>query len=501
MVGKLSKSIVRNTSIRTWTFRFAKGLVTNAFGSAISMLLQILLARYMGAKAYGRYALTLSLVLLPASVLDLGVLASTPRFLAVKLGEKRHGELRSLTIAVLGFILSVSIPLTLTMVFGTELITDLFKSNSLDITVRVFSFFIPAVFLHRFSTAVLKGAGKSNQAILVQTTLLHVASLLTCLGSWFFFGNILAVVIAKGVAYIVATMIGLLLVMRWVVSLPSHRAESPVRIGELIHHGLPLNIIAIAERILRRCDVFVIGIVIGESAVGVYRVASTLVGGIQKALVPIGTYSLFYLGKAVGQKNRAWAGRYYDSAVILSMTLALPCYLFVFWHSSHIVIAVYGIEYAKAGMVLRVLSIGFAFFVSMGPVGSLYNTVGKNWLRMFLVLILGGMNLVMSFFLARLLGIIGVAYATVLAYIILFLVLGVAVRAHVLHQPFDRKAALLLSVAFFCGGLGLFMASTTAILSVIVRVILASSIFCLGVCLLGSSTGFFEYRVESKDRS
>lgn len=468
----------------TTAVRYGIGLTTNAAGYAISMVAQIILARLMGVAGYGLLALALSLVLLPASVADLGVAASTPRFLAISLGEGRPDRIPTIIRKSAIFTTIVALLLAGIMLWLAPHIAAWMKMSALASPLTLFAAFIPGIYLQRWCLSVLKGLGRNTTQITLESSVLQVFIFGFAIGHWFAFGSIEAVVLGYGLAYVSAALIGLYCVICTLRSMPDPGTHGPFQFWEIIRHGIPLNITALAQRIFRRCDILIIGALVGESGVGLYRAATTLASGTKKLISPINSFAVFRMSKSVGHRRIDAAVRHYSNVTLFSLSIALPVYLIIFLFAEEIMTLLYTVEYASAAPILKILTIGFAAFVSVGPMGALFNAIGKNWVRMWVVIAMSVLNITLNVVLIKWLGVIGAAYSTTLSFVILYILFNFYVKNVFLGYRSDYTPMLLLLFTGLIGVAVEFLPLDALGAKVVVTFASALIVFAVGMVMM-----------------
>ncbi len=425
--------------------KYGFGLGTNWFGIALTVITQVAFARLLGVSDYGRLSLCLAFVLLPLAIVDLGVAPSTPRFLAMNIGKGRYDIVLAIakkTVWATGVIALFYLSL---MMFLKPWIVIWMNMPKAETTLWCLIIFSPAVYLSRWVSSILKGLGRIRTQIFLDSTLQRGFVLFMGGGAWYIFKTTDSVAIGYGLSYLTTGLVGLFLCIKELRKFEVKRDEPcNFKFKDLLLHGIPINIAGLAQRILRRCDVIVVGALLDESAVGLYRVATTITSGIQRLITPLNTFALFHMSKNVGEGSMNNIMNYYNKVVNLSICLSLPLYYLIFRHAEDFLVAVYSSEYSAAAPVLKVLCVGFAFFVAMGPMGAVFNAIGKNWIRMWIVIGVGIVNILLNILLIRALGLVGAAVSTSICFFILYVLFNISFRSMDIH--FNKGASPFLTV-------------------------------------------------------
>lgn len=401
---------------------YAGSFLTNGFGNLLGLIVQLTMARLMGVSDYGLLTLSLAVVLLPVSLANLGVGVSVAKFLGEAIGAKDYGLVRELLKQSAAFTAGVAVFLSIVLFLGRDILAGLMGVERLNITLGVLGVCVPFIYLTNWSLQCLKGLGKNATQIALETLVIHFAVGLFALSAWLITSDIKFVCLGYGASYLVIGSLAALSVVKGVADMPKQLVKKNVPFLDVILHGIPINITTLGQRLFKRGDVLVIGVMLGESAVGLYQAAYTMANGIRRLVKPINSFSLFYMAKSLGQKKEDMLSHHFVLSILLSMVIAIPAYLIMGLLGEDILYITFGEEYLGASNVLLILCIGFAVFISIGPVGALFNVMGRNWLRMSIMLGMSLFNVLLNIYFIDLFGLEGAAVATSISFLVLNLI-------------------------------------------------------------------------------
>ncbi len=398
---------------------YAGGLFSNGAGTALGLVNQLLFARLLGIESYGLLTLTLTVVLLPLSLADLGVGVSMPRFLAIYTGEKDYGKIHQILKDSAMFTLLASLVLMSGLFLLAEPLSGWMNVPEMKEPLLCFALFVPALYLNRWALGALNGLGENGKNIALESIALQAGITVFSIGAWLLSESLTLTIAGTGLSYLVTGVLGLYFTAQKIKKVPKRGTAVRVSFREIILHGIPINITALGQRLFRRGDILVVGALLGANAVGLYQAAYTLSSGIKRLITPINSLALFYMGRSAGKKREDMILRHYEAAVQTGLCLSLPAYLIFIIMAKDILFYVFGPEYADAAVVLQILSIGFAAFTSIGPMGSLFNVLGKNWLRMWIMFTLSVVNILLNIVFVNMIGLSGAAISTATSFVLL----------------------------------------------------------------------------------
>lgn len=213
-------------------------------------------------------------------------------------------------------------------------------------------------------------------------------------------------------ALIVAVLIFLMLGLRGPKL--QHLRFSLLRAKTLLADSWPLLLSGMAIMVYMKIDQIMLGQMLGDDAVGIYS-AAVRISEVWYFIPMMIVASVFPAILEAKKRDEAQylqrLQRLYDLMVWLSVAIALPM-TFV---STPIVVALFGSAYAESGTVLAI-HIWASVFVFLGVASSQWFVAENRQILSFQRTVLGAViNMVLNYLLIPKFGVLGAAYATVLA--------------------------------------------------------------------------------------
>lgn len=403
------------------------GILRIAF-TALSFLINVLLARLLSPAGYGSYSYALAIVGVLSVFAAFGMDALLTREMAVYRARKEWGRLHGLLrrSAQAGTVLSLS------LAFAASVAVWLLRSTlprETVLTVWIGLALLPLFVLGRLRQSAMQGlqhllAGQIPELLLQPLFLLALLAGTYALRAaspsapW--------VIALSVLASTVAVIIGARLLQRAIPS--ASRAAAPqYETAAWIRSALPFLLSSSCWVISARADVLLLGALRGNDAVGLYSVASRsaeLIGffltAFNVALAPT-IAQLYTAGDLPRLQQTVTRGA--RIVFLLSLPVALGFFLYGEWW-----LRLYGQEFMSAHTTLSILAIGQIVNVGTGSVGVLLNMTGHERDAAALVAVAAAWNVIGSAVMISLWGVEGAACATTLG-LILWNVL-MAVRIH-----------------------------------------------------------------------
>jgi O-antigen/teichoic acid export membrane protein len=391
-------------------------LLINIAGTGLNVMLQVALARALGASEFGVYAYTLTWLNVLAIVGLMGVDQAALRFVAAHRAKDESSHLRAFLrfarhrvtawlIAANGVFLIVC--LLLPQKFGKEP-SKIFVAGSTLLIVNIFA---------ALTGSLLQAFGRVVASQFCQSLIRIVAIFvfIYLLPRW-------TSITITSVNSVIANMAGALLglVAIWMLL---KRELSDVAQGDVDDSGhraewagvsRSLFLIAGCQLLLGQADILIVGMLKNSAETGVYaagsRIATLITFGItavNSVLAP--TIAALYAKnhKAELQKTLTFAAR-----GVLAYTVPVVLGLIVFGKP---VLRLFGHEFGAAYPVLLILAIGQVVIAACGSVGYLMTMTGHQRQALQVIAASAITTIVLNLCLIPRFGLIGAAIATVIA--------------------------------------------------------------------------------------
>jgi len=387
----------------------ALGINVAAIG--IRYLLNVFLARWLGAGGYGGYVYTISWVQVLAIPATVGLGAAAIRFVPGYLHDQNWGALR-------GFLVFGRRVCGLTGVFlaglavaGVGLLAPPATQTRLLMAGMAL---VPFLALVTFQGQFLRGAGRITHALGSMNFVPPAVALILVTGMWVRGAlSALHAVLAMGGALGLSVLLQGVLARR-VVPKSGRRATAVIRGRKWLSVSLPMLLTNAFSTVLARTDVLVVGTIVGSTGAGLYGAAAKTAALVGFFLVAVNAIaapdiaSLFKQGDMQGLRRLAtrvsWLTFVPSAAVAVGLfVLRAP------------VLGIFGAGFDRAAGVLAVLLLGNLANALMGPVGYLLTLTGHERMTAGIYGMTALLNAAASVFLTARFGIMGAAVATAIS--------------------------------------------------------------------------------------
>jgi len=364
-------------------------------------------------------------------ICDLGIRASTGRYIAFYLGKKDYKSLDETIRTAIGFFFLISLGvLFIGIVVGLNF--PYLFSNLPPSYFRVVRVILPLLAVNIIVTAIsaifssiLAAFDRFDlfQSINITVILVRAAGTILALAIGF-------KIVGLAVVIIIASLLSLFGNYYFARKVYTSLNVFPFllnkqRLRELFRYGIAAFIFSIAYRLINQTDLFLVGTLIGIKQVTIYSIAGMLVLYSWGFIEQIGQ-SIFPLMQKTAAKNELTSVKSFCfNQIKITLIVGLPIYIgFIFFGDDFIKLWM-GVDFINAYAVLVILSIARIlniFSVSMGPTLAATGYVRFNTI---IIIIEAVLNLIFSIvFVASFnLGLIGVAAGTLISlFLVRFLV-------------------------------------------------------------------------------
>lgn len=406
-------------------------IAVKTFGTVISFVLAVVLARTLGPEGYGTYAFVMALLTLFAIPAQAGLPQLMVRETAKSEAREQWGLMRGLWRWGNGFVALFSAAMIL--VGGLLLwLGDQWLSEARWQTLAVGLLLVPLIALGNVRGAILRGlrqtvVGQIPELVLRPALLLGLALMLP----WFwedFELSAVSVMALHAAAAFGVFLIGSFLLLKARPRPVSAGPEPEYQAVYWRNAAFPLALLAGLQLINQQTDILLLGIIQTDGDVGVYRVvfqvATLVIFGLQamnQVLQP-------YYARMYAQGEMARLQRLVTFSARVILLIAIPPVIVMTAFGGPLLEWVFGAEYRAGATALAILAAGQLVNAGMGSVGMLLNMTGHERDTVKGIGIAAFCNVVLNLVLIPPFGIEGAAAATALTLVIWNLILRAFVK-------------------------------------------------------------------------
>ena len=386
----------------------AIALLIQILGIAVAYLMQVLLARWMGAVQYGIYEYVISIGTFLGFLAGLGLPNCLLRFIPKYSIQEDWGKLRGIVWGSWRYVFFSSVLFTFistVFVFGW----DRYSSNIALASFILGMATIPLWALARHQREMSRGIKQMALAYLPSTI---AFPLLAIAGGFYYRQNLSSI---KAISIVFVSLSLVLLCQLWLFNrqLPNRCSDSqPIYLRkEWFAVALPLLFNDSAFVLLAQTDTLMTGAILGTFEAGIYSAAFKTAAGVSFMLMGVNAIAapmfatLHTQGDYQGlQKLTSTVSRW-----MFYPTLIFALLLIFFGDR---VLGLFGTEFIAARWSMTILILGQLVNVGAGSVGYLMEMTGHHRQCAFVLGCSAVLNLILNAILIPLLGILGAAIAT-----------------------------------------------------------------------------------------
>lgn len=400
MIKEVVKLKLLHTAIGSFCLKLA--------ASGLAFLGSLLLARLLGVKEFGVYAMVMATINVAATVATLGLPALITREVAQSEMRQEWERLRSVISNSRRLVLLASIIILL-------LASGLISSGTFPtlplLSVTFAMSLVPLVALNQLRSAILRGLHHVILADIPDLLLRPLLLLLLVAGVYIWHGEGTATV-ALGLQ--LAAVVGAFLLGVRYLRRHARRALAPTAFDASVRdwavQARPFFVMTLVTVVEAYVGIYILGYLAGPAEVGVFQAASQLVALVVMGLVAVNLPLQAKLAVTWALGDRARSQELVSEAAKLGTAVAFVGSLILIPFADSIV-ALYGPGYEHAGDVLRILVVGQFINAAAGPCG--LTLVATGYQKFALYGLIAGLmaNIALAFFLVPAHGAQGAAAA------------------------------------------------------------------------------------------
>lgn len=438
--------------------KVAKGAGLVFLGTVIGTILgfveRVLIARYYTQAQYGVFSLALVLLNIFAVIATLGLQEGVARQIAYYRGKGDDKKVRGIIISSIEIAIIASIILSSILFLGSNFIsTKVFHESLLSPVIKIFSITLPFFVLINIFVAIARGFNDVKPKVYFQSILRNIVFitfliLIILLGLAF-----TEVIYAFLLSFAISCLLLAVYIAKRTCSIAKIRRSSAVPVKkELLLFSLPLLIFSILNMIMTWTDTLVLGYFKSTGVVGLYNAALPLA-----RFIPITLTSMVFvytpIASQIYSKNKVrLLKKNYAALTKWTFAITLPLFLIFFLFPGITLNFLFGSQYAKAGVVLQILALGFFIHTFLGPNGATLTAIGKTKILMWAALTSAISNILLNLVLIPSMGIAGAAVASAFSLALANILLSVKLYQLSKIHPFTRnylKPIVISVIAMF----------------------------------------------------
>jgi O-antigen/teichoic acid export membrane protein len=439
-------------------------LVGKVTGQALQFSSQVVLARLLGAEAFGLYAIGSTILRMVGMLAPLGLDNGAIRF-GARYWREDDASLGSVLLRSLGLALISGLLLSSGIFFfaASWLANQVFQKPDLAWVIRGFALALPFLTGLRVASATTLISQRAKFAVYAEEItpagVNLILVLLFLLLGWQLFGAVAAIVCSSGIAFLLA----LSYVRRLFPYTFSAWRKSGVSTRELLTFSLPTALTRLFSVFIIRMDRLFVGHFYPAAAVGVYQAATQSSVVFAFILAALNTIFSPMIASLYQEGEMKRLEELFRVSTKWGIYFSIPVFLVICFAPYETMTVVFGSEYSVGALPLVILTVGTLVNVGTGPVGRMLVMTGhqKRWLIISSVVVM--MNVALSLLLIPRLGLMGAALASASATSGLYLTGLFTVRRLLGLWPYDRRylkglwatilaAAALLALRFAAVG-------------------------------------------------
>jgi len=395
--------------------------VFKILGIVCGYIFTFLVTRTLGAKAWGIFTLSFTVLQIISVVGRLGLDTALLRFVAENLAQKKWELIRKIYFKALKLVIPFSLTLSLILyllspfiakyVFHKEYLTNSFRIASIGIAPFVL------LFLHR---ECIRGLKKIREYALLNSLILPLLASLVLLPLSFLFEKKYHIpIVAYIISILIASAFSFSLWMRNInfQHLPQLSSKSTeISYKYLLSVSIPMLLSSSMFLVMQWTDTIMLGMFSTEKNVGVYNVALKLASLTSLPLIAINTIAAPKFAEFWGKKDFQGLKRVVQQSTKLIFWSSFPILLSFLLFPSQI-LNIFGSEFKAGATALTILTFGQFVNAISGSVGYILQMTGNQKIFQNIILVATTINIVLNVILIPKFGIRGAAFASMVSCI------------------------------------------------------------------------------------
>lgn len=399
----------------------------------------LLIQRSLGAVNFGLYSVSLSIVTLVASIVDLGLDNAMIRYIAIYKGKQQSHLMRNLSLFC-----SVMVSITgmlgafFVLFFGPWL-SALFHKPTTAPILLIMAPIVPVTCLQNVWIGGLQGLKEFKRRVFVQRFLVPLVVFLLMLVVAAFFPNITWVAVITFISVMLSAVINLYFLFRAVNRADKQKAlQEQHRYYEIrtwLGFAIPNFLTQVINTVLDSVDTLLLAFFVPALAIGQYAAAIKISGFILLPMVSLNVMFSPTIAELHARGENKKLAAMFKVVTHWTITLSLPVFIIAIIFSVPL-LGLSGPSFVPAWPLLIALSTGYMVSAAAGAVGNVLLMTGHQRYSLFNSLAVVALNVVLGIILTSRYGAMGTAISTGLAIAVVNIIRLVEVRFLLKMHPY-----------------------------------------------------------------
>jgi len=486
---------IKPESIQTEIGQIARGaglgMSGNIYYYFINFLFGVLVARQIGADAFGLYTLGVTAVTLLARFSVVGLDRGSLRYVSIKRREGEGAAMWQVIWTSIGIGLIVSLIAAAALAFHPHFFLRLFHWDDKQALLKLFPLLalaLPAMTMTSIGIAGTQAFRTLRYRALIPNFILPTVKLLVTLALIFVLGiGALPPIIGFVSAQILGGALAVYFLWRLAREITRKAKWEPGLMSELMRYSLPLLFSSVLVYLNGRTEIMVLGIFKQAGSAGIYNAALRFAN---LSLIVLTAFNAIFAPVIADLHHRGemkQLGALFRLVTRWVMLAAMPIFLIQILYAPQL-IGLFGKDFTSGALALRILSIGALINFSTGSVGIMLLMSGHSGLVMLNSFFTLSVALTLDFLLIRSFGVTGAAIAGMLSIALVNLInLGEVWRLLHIH-PYNRyslRPFIAATPALLAGWLWSRWLPVETLLALSLATIVVAAIYLAALMLMG----------------
>ncbi len=414
-------------------------LFGESYGGFTRFLFLGLLSRWVGPRLLGLYALANAVTRITSVVATFGLDRGILRFVSYYRGKQDQDRVLSAVATAIKIGLFSALAMMFLQMSLSGLLTKyVFHADPwLRLLIIFFSLSLPLGVAVNIMSYATQGYKLLKYKVAV-TLIIQPTALLAGLGiCYLFFPQKLGLFVPE----LFAVTVGVGFIWKFLKDLTGFTSADilPVPVDkELLKFSAPLMFMTIISTLMHWIDIIMLGIFLDSASVGLYHPAVRTMGIIRMFMLSFNGIFSPMISELYAKDDFEEMGKLFKLVFRWIFTFALPFVIVLVLYPAKIML-LFGPGFVAGKEVIRILAVAMLVQSITGIGGSLLVMIGRTTLNLYNIMAAASVNIILNVILIPRMGLIGAAWGTVGAMLLLALIRLIECKVIVNLHPFQTK--------------------------------------------------------------
>lgn len=391
-------------------------------GKILAYITRIVIARFLGADAYGLFSLASAIIGIAVTISLLGTSSGISRFISYYIGKNDSGMIRAIISSGLKVTIPAAVLVSIVVFLWAESISVyIFNEPRLTPLVMLFSVSVPFSVVINILLQAFRGLQNMKYKVILEDTLKPFLTLLLLLVFLSIGYDIIGAIAAYTIGLIISSVVGFYMLNK-IFPFTSKKIKGISAKKDLLSFSWPLIISGYLWMMITWTDTILLGVYRDSVEVGIYNAALNIASVLMIIIIAFTSIFMPVISELYAKKKNKEIIKIHKSVTKWIFVINLSLLLLMILFPDNVIQVLFGNEFVAGSIPLSILAVAFFLRIPGSLSESVLISLGRTKIILFITIIGSVLNVILNILLIPGMGMNGAAIGTGTSFVVMMLI-------------------------------------------------------------------------------